>query len=227
MSGPLRLVVFDVDGTLVDSQADIVTAMTQAFQHAGRPVPARDAILRTVGLSLPHAIAMLAPDATEPDQSGLVSGYKRLYRERRLGAGSKESSPLYPGIEAMLRSLHKIDPLLLGVATGKSRRGLDALLDAHGIGHCFMTTQCADDHPSKPHPSMLLAALSETGVDPEHAVIVGDTSYDMATGKAASVAAIGVTWGYHDRRSLADANLIVESVDALLDALTTWMETRI
>lgn len=225
MIEPLRLVVFDVDGTLVDSQADIISSMTVAFGLAGRAVPPRDAILRTVGLSLPQAMRSLVPDASEAEKSDLVSAYKTAYRDRRLGAGSKASSPLYPGIKALLRSLHTVDPLLLGVATGKSRRGLDALLDAYDIASCFVTTQCADDHPSKPHPSMLMSAMSETGVDPANAIVVGDTSYDVAMGKAASISTIAVSWGYHAREALLDADQTVDSVDALYNALTTWMET--
>jgi phosphoglycolate phosphatase len=227
MTEPLRLVVFDVDGTLVDSQADIVTGMTRTFERAGHVVPSRDAILQTVGLSLPQTMQRLAPEVSEAEQSDLVSTYKATYRDLRMRAGSKASSPLYAGIDAMLRSLHQIDPLFLGVATGKSRRGLDELLDAYDMHDFFVTTQCADDHPSKPHPSMLMTALMETGVEARHAVIVGDTSYDMAMGKAASISTIGVTWGYHKRKDLVDAGVVVERVDDLLNTLTTWMETRI
>ena len=226
MIEPLRLVVFDVDGTLVDSQADIVSSMTQAFELAGRDVPPRDTILQTVGLSLPQTMRCLAPQASAADQDALVRAYKTAYRNRRVAAGSKASSPLYPGIAALLRTLRTIDPLFLGVATGKSRRGLDALLEAHDLKECFVTTQCADDHPSKPHPSMLLAAMSETGVDAGNAVLVGDTSYDIAMGKAASISTIAVTWGYHARSALADADVIVDSVDALATALTPWTEIR-
>lgn len=224
MIAALRLVVFDVDGTLVDSQADIIAGMTHAFDMAGRVPPDREQILQTVGLSLPQIMQILAPDASEHERVALVDTYKATYRELRLGAGSKASSPLYPGIGEMLQSLQKIDPLLLGVATGKSRRGLDALLDAHDIRRCFVTTQCADDHPSKPHPSMLLSALSETGVDATDAVIVGDTSFDMAMGKAANMSTIAVTWGYHARDRLEDADEVVDSVDALMSTLTQWME---
>lgn len=227
MTEPLRLVVFDVDGTLVDSQADIVAGMTHAFKHVGRAAPSRDAILQTVGLSLPQTMRMLAPKASEAERADLVTTYKTTYRNLRINAGSKASSPLYDGIDAMLRSLRQFDPLLLGVATGKSLRGLDILLETHGIRDCFVTTQCADDHPSKPHPSMVMAALSDTGVHAENAVIVGDTSFDMAMGKAASISTIGVTWGYHTRENLADADVLVDSVDVLLNTLTTWMETRI
>ena len=192
-----RLVIFDVDGTLVDSQGAITQAMTAAFAENGLPVPARGDILAIVGLSLEHAMLKLAPDRPASQRANLVEAYKDAYHAQRQLAGAVSGSPLYPGALDALRSLARQDGVLLGVATGKSRRGLDALLDAHDLTHMFVTTQVADDHPSKPHPSMIDAALTETGCTADRTVMIGDTTFDMQMAAAAGVAAVGVSWGYH------------------------------
>ncbi|QGX97112.1 HAD family hydrolase [Roseovarius faecimaris] len=211
----LRLVVFDVDGTLVDSQGDILSAMGEAFERAGLDVPSRDVVLSIVGLSLDVAIPRLAPDADAATQARMVDWYKDAYIRLRAAGGVEASSPLYPHAREVLEALHRQPEILLGVATGKSRRGLDKLLDGHGLRPFFMTQQVSDHHPSKPHPSMLMAALSETGVDPGDAVMIGDTSFDMDMGRAAGMGAIGVSWGYHDRAALRAADRIVDDFRAL------------
>ena len=189
----LRLILFDVDGTLADSQGAIVGAMTGAFTALDLPVPARDEILSIVGLSLPQAIAQLVPDLDADLQAAVVEGYKSSYKSSRLAHGAGHS-PLYPGAADVLATLHEVPEYLLGVATGKSQRGLDALLDAHGL-NMFVTRQVADHHPSKPHPSMVMTAMAETGVAPEHTVMIGDTSFDMDMGRAAGVTTIAVDPG--------------------------------
>lgn len=218
MSAPLRLVLFDVDGTLVDSQGSIVHSMTTSFQQASVPVPSRNDILSIVGLSLPNAIARLAPEQSDVVQNRLVEGYKQAYHAHRLELGAA-SSPLYPGARAAIEALHAVPEILLGVATGKSKRGLDALIEAHELETYFVTRQVADHHPSKPHPSMVQTALDETGVLPSDAVMIGDTSFDMDMAAAAGVAGIGVTWGYHTPSALTSATHIIEAFDQLPGAL--------
>ena len=218
MSAPLRLVLFDVDGTLVDSQGSIVHSMTTSFQAISVPVPTREAILSIVGLSLPHAIARLAPEQPLSVQNDLVDGYKEAYHAHRLELGAA-SSPLYPGAREVIEALHAVPEVLLGVATGKSQRGLDALIEAHELEPYFVTRQVADHHPSKPHPSMVQTALAETGVEPGCAVMIGDTSFDMDMAAAAGVRGIGVTWGYHHRSALTAASCIIETFDQLPNAL--------
>lgn len=218
MSAPLRLVLFDVDGTLVDSQGAIVSAMTACFQALSLQVPDRTAILSIVGLSLPHAMARLAPDQPDGVQGQLVEGYKQAYHAQRLEQGAARS-PLYPGARAAIEALHGQGEVLLGVATGKSQRGLDALLEAHALERYFVTRQVADHHPSKPHPSMIETALAETGVRPQQAVMIGDTSFDMEMAAAAQVAGIGVSWGYHDRTALQAARMVIDGFEHLPDAL--------
>jgi len=216
-SRPLRLILFDVDGTLVDSQGSIVAAMTDAFQAMGLAVPARADILSIVGLSLDRAMVRLAPDA--PSHDKLVQGYKDAFMARRQQLGSGEGSPLYPGAMACLELLAEVPENLLGVATGKSQRGLDAMLEAHGLERMFVTRQVADHHPSKPHPSMVHTAMGETGVGPESTVLIGDTSFDMDMADAAGVAGIGVNWGYHKPEALHRAQVIVGTFDALPGAI--------
>ncbi len=212
----LKLVVFDVDGTLVDSQAEILGAMAAAFNEHGLMVPQREAVLRIVGLSLPIAIAELVPEADPALQAALVESYKRSYAERRRAGAT---GPLYPGMRALLDGLSTRDHLLMGVATGKSRRGLTGLIAHHHLGGLFVTQHCADDHPSKPHPSMLWAALSDAGVAPQEAVMIGDTSYDMEMGRAAGMATIGVTWGYHAPDALGAAHVLADTAPGLEQAI--------
>ncbi|MCP4821117.1 MAG: HAD-IA family hydrolase [Shimia sp.] len=215
----LKLVIFDVDGTLVDSQADILGSMRGAFDAQGIFTPSRDAILGIVGLSLDVAMLKLAPEADATTRAALVEGYKQTYMQRREAVGTKESSPLYPGAREALDRLKARDDVLLGVATGKSRRGLDKLIEGHGLEGYFLTRQVADDHPSKPHPSMILAALSEMGMERGDAVMVGDTSYDMEMAQAAGVAGLGVSWGYHPESALCAARQVIGGYVALDGAL--------
>jgi len=218
-----RLIIFDVDGTLIDSQADILAAMSAAFAVANVDMPQRDVVLGIVGLSLPQAFAALAPNAAPDLRTRMVSAYKEAYAEARITAMQDQIAPLFAGMRDLLNALSEQDAVTLAVATGKSRRGLDALLEGHGLTPFFASTQVADNHPSKPHPSMVMAALDETGHDAAQAVMIGDTSFDMEMAQAAGVRGIGVTWGYHPQGRLAAAHQIVGSSDALGQALTGWM----
>lgn len=207
-SHALRLVLFDVDGTLVDSQGDIVASMAAAFQAVGQDAPARAAVLGIVGLSLEAAMQRLWPGGDAACHAQMVQAYKDSYVALR-AAKVAASSPLYPGARAVLEQLAQQPNVLLGVATGKSRRGLDALFDSHDLRAFFVTTQVADHHPSKPHPSMVLQAMAETGVGPQDTVVVGDTSFDMDMAQAAGACAIGVSWGYHPLQALGAANHLI------------------
>ena len=202
-----RLVVFDCDGTLVDSQHSICTAMIRAFEGEKLVAPDRASILSVVGLSLPLAIARLLPDA-EADYHHLLSeSYKSAFQQLR--RENAVSEPLYPGIADLIRALDA-DGWLLGVATGKSDRGLKLCLTHHGIHAYFLTLQTADRHPSKPHPSMLLTAMADAGASPDSTVMIGDTSFDIDMAATAGVRALGVGWGYH-----APADLIAAGAHAV------------
>ena len=206
-----RLAVFDCDGTLADSQANICRAMETAYAGAGLVAPPRDAIRGIVGLSLVEAVAALAPEADAALHHRLAADYKAAFQHLR-AAGELAHEPLYDGLVAALDAL-AADGWLLGVATGKSDRGLALLLAHHGLTDRFVTLQTADRHPSKPHPSMLEQAMAEAGAAPHMTVMIGDTSYDMAMARAAGARAIGVTWGYHDEAVLraAGAQAIVHA----------------
>ena len=212
----LRLVIFDVDGTLVDSQGDIVGAMHAAFGALEMAPPARADILSIVGLSLEVAMARLAPGLPGETHQALVAHYKDAYVGARQAG---HSGPLYPGVAEVLDRLARQEDWLLGIATGKSRRGLTALLEAQGLTGRFVTQQVSDFHPSKPHPAMLEAALAETGVDKADAVMVGDTSFDMDMARAAGIFAIGMSYGYHPVSALTSADIILNEMAALPEGL--------
>ena len=212
-----RLIVFDCDGTLVDSQQLIVEAARQTLlAHALEPVAA-EAVRAVIGLSLELALARLVPDVDERTLLRLVATYRATWRLLR-AQGVLE--PLFPRAREVLGRLDRAGHLL-GVATGKSRAGLLEVLDHHRLTARFVSFQTADRHPSKPHPSMLEEAMRETGSSPAETLMVGDTAFDMAMARAAGARAIGVAWGYHPPEMLevAGAELIIENFDQLLDCV--------
>jgi len=210
----VRLAVFDCDGTLVDGQAAVCEAMESAFAEAGLDAPSRAQVRRIVGLSLPQAVRRLAPGASIAQHSAAVDGYKHAFRESRLQGRLQE--PVFDGILDLLERLHG-GGWTLGVATGKSDRGLKACLNGHGVIDRFATLQTADRHPSKPHPAMLEAALIEAGADPAQSVMIGDTTFDIDMARAADIRAVGVAWGYHEPSELlaAGAEAVAYSVAEL------------
>lgn len=191
----LKLVLFDCDGTLVNSGHGIIDCMQHAFVAAGHAAPAPSEVLHVVGLSLPQAIYGIRADLAAKDAEIIEESYKARFKQQRL-AGELDQ-PLYAGAVATIKQLNDAG-YLLGVATGKSRRGLDAVLAAHGLASQFVTLQTADRvRAGKPAPDMVLQACDETGVDPSAVIVVGDTTYDLEMAHNAGAAAIGVTWGYH------------------------------
>jgi phosphoglycolate phosphatase len=211
----MRLIVFDCDGTLADSQAVIVTAMDHAFAAAGLDPPGRARTLSIVGLSLPEAMRALIPEATPDMHVRLAQAYRDATHRLRLISAAE---PLYPGADRAVRMLAAQTDTRLGIATGKSRRGLDRLIAHHGWGDLFVTLQTADDNPSKPDPTMLRRAMAEAGVAAADCIMIGDTSYDIEMAVAAGVEAIGVAWGFHPVGDLeaAGARHIVPDFAALL-----------
>ena len=198
----MRLVIFDVDGTLVDSQHMIVAAMERAFASIGAEPPARQETLSIVGLSLREAMQALT-DADAATVDALAESYKAAFFDLRSDPAHHE--PLYPGAEQALDRLSARDDVVLGIATGKSRRGVDKVLERLDLAGRFETIQTADTHPSKPHPAMLFEALADSGIEADRAVMIGDTVFDMQMASAAGIAAIGVAWGYHDADHLQPA----------------------
>lgn len=215
----IRLAVFDCDGTLVDGQAAVCDAMDAAFAAHGLPLPDRHLVRRSVGLSLPQAVRSLLPDADEDLRQSIDLAYRNAFRAAREAGQLVE--PLYAGVRELLETLRS-DGWLLGVATGKSDRGLEHCLATHGLSQHFITLQTADRHPSKPHPAMLEAALFEAGTQPQSAVMIGDTAYDMLLAANAGVRALGVDWGYHtpDELTEAGAEAVARDPAHLLELLS-------
>lgn len=210
-----NLIVFDCDGTLTDSQHLIVQAMRLTFQGAGLAVPGRADILRTIGLSVPDTLQVLARDQYPETRNELARSFREWCMALRRQPNAEE--PLFEGAASLLFSLAAWDNVLLGIATGKSRRGVERFIEQNGLRGVFATVQTADDAPSKPHPAMLLQAMEETGAPPGSTVMVGDTSYDMIMAACANVAGIGVSWGYHSPADLerSGAKVVASSFHAL------------
>lgn len=223
MTAEVKFVVFDCDGTLVDSQHMIVRAVEIAFSGEGLAPPGPEAIRHIVGLSLDEAIGLLVPDSPDETVLRLVAGYRSAFATLRTHDDFDE--PLFDGILELLDAL-RAEGVLLGVATGKSDRGIGKTLDMHGLRDHFASVQGSDRHPSKPHPAMLECALNEVGAEPENSIFIGDTSYDMMMARSAGLLAIGVAWGYHDIEQLrqSGAQEIVQEVPALLPVIKKGLQ---
>ena len=219
----LRLVIFDVDGTLIDSQTEIMAAMAAAFASEAIAMPEHNAVLSIVGLSLDEAFARLCPDSDVILRARLVEAYKASFAGLR--TQGKEMGPMFPGTRDVLQTLQASDDVLLAVATGKSRRGLDKVLERHDLQGVFHSEQVADHHPSKPNPSMILTAMNELGVDARQTVMIGDTTFDMDMGRAAGVHTIGVSWGYHPAEALRP-DVLIDDFAALPAAIDQVMDKR-
>lgn len=218
----LKLAVFDVDGTLVDSRRTIGEAMDAAFRARGLAAPGYGRTRHVVGLSLEDACRRLAPEGLEgAELSALIDAYKDAFILGR--AAPNHHEPLYDGAQTTLARLAEAG-WLLSVATGKARRGVQALFERHPIGGFFTSVHCADDGPGKPHPHMVEAAMNAHGVSAAETVVVGDTSHDMLMAKNAGAAAFGVTWGFHERHEIeaAGADCVHDDFAALNAALDAF-----
>lgn len=217
-----RLVMFDCDGTLVDSQHAIVAGVAAACEALGLKMPSAEAIKRGVGLPLGVGIGRLFPGHGPELQDRITQFYKENFF--RLRQRPEHAEPLFPGIIETLDALRDAG-CLLGVATGKSRRGLIATLERHGLAQRFDVLQTADDAPGKPNPGMLLNAMSALAVAPSDTVMIGDTTFDIDMARAARVTAIGVAWGYHEIDELvaAGAASIVPDGAALAPVVLRWV----
>lgn len=221
----MQLAIFDCDGTIADSQHMIVAAMAEAFRVTGLPAPPREAVVRVIGLSLEHAVRELVPEALHARAAAIAEDYKSSFHALRDAGLPPE--PLFPGLKAAILQL-KQQGVRLGIATGKSRRGVRLLLEREGLADAFDTIQTADTHPSKPHPSMIDAAMAETGANAGDTVMIGDTTFDMAMAVNAGVHGVGVAWGYHPVAALreAGAGVIVADAAAMLETLARYAATR-
>lgn len=211
----LKLAIFDVDGTLIDSLAHIKASMVTAFSACDLPEPSEAQVRGIIGLSLFEAVDQIHPGLGEAKVDAVVEAYKKSFMDSRETQPRDETAPMFSGALELLNQLHARDDVLLAVATGKSRRGLVKMFEAYGLDGMFATTQVADDHPSKPHPSMVEQCLCDTGVEPHEAVMIGDTTFDLEMGRSGGVKTLGVDWGYHDTdflRPFAD-EIVMEMTD--------------
>lgn len=211
----LRLVVFDCDGTLVDSQSAIGQSMETAFKKVGLPYPGNERVKKMVGLSLHHACDLLLAEDQKHFAPALEEGYRETFADLRLN--DRVDEPLYPEVLETLEAL-KGHGFLMGIATGKGHRGLLKTLGSHNILEFFDTLQTADHHPGKPNPSMLFKAMADVGAGAMNTLFVGDTTFDMEMGQNAGVRTLGVKWGYHEAGDLiaAGAQTILEGMDEVV-----------
>lgn len=219
----MHLILFDCDGTLADSFGLIGETMRRCFVAAGLPEPHPVATHGVIGLSLETAIHRLAPTVSVDALPGLVELYKSEFH--RIRAEGTFPEALFAGIEAMLRALAAREDVLLGMVTGKSRRGVRMVLETHDLESIFQVVRTADDCPSKPHPAMVAECCEALGVDPGETIVVGDAVYDMQMARAAGAEALGVAWGAQSREGLiaAGAHQVAESVSALTGMLDAWL----
>lgn len=218
MNADIKLVIFDWDGTLMDSQARIVACLRAAGEDLGL-APHDDASLSNIiGLGLYEAIEGLYPGSS----AALHKAYADRYRYHFL-ADDAIPTPLFPGVEAMLDMLEG-QGLLLAVATGKGRRGLDHVLAHTGLSSRFVCTRCADETRSKPHPLMLEEIMGFTGVSPGDAIMVGDTEYDMLMARHAGTGALAVSYGVHARERLLACEPLA-CVDSI-DEMRAWLNPQ-
>jgi len=202
MAGDLKFVVFDCDGTLVDSAHIIVATMEAAWEREGLKPPDASDVRHQVGLPLVEAIANLHPEGEPHLHHRLADHYRDAFHEDRMK--SLHSEQMYPGCRDVLQELADAG-MILGVATGKGPQGLLNSLESNGIREFFTILKTANDGPGKPNPDILIDAMNEVGVGPENTVMVGDTIFDITMAVRAKAYGIGVDWGYHSREALTQA----------------------
>jgi phosphoglycolate phosphatase len=212
-----QLLVFDWDGTLMDSEAKIVTCLQAAAADMRVAIPDEAEARQVIGLGLHEAVRMLFPGSDEETRRGLAEAYRDHFLVR-----NKARSRLFPDVVETLTSLS--DDYLLAVATGKSRRGLEKELDESGLRPFFQATRCADEAFSKPHPQMLEDILDKLGMKPSETLMIGDTEYDMRMATSAGSHGLGVSYGVHDPQRLIDSGALA-TLDALSE-MPAWLAGR-
>lgn len=204
------LLVFDWDGTLIDSAAAIVESVQGAARDLGLRVPDDEAARYIIGLGLADALGRLFPEADAALFPQIADRYRVHFFNR------DADIPLFTGASELVRDVRERG-FLLAVATGKSRRGLERALGQTGLGDLFHGTRCADEGFAKPHPDMLLYLMELLGVEAERTLMIGDTTHDLEMASSARVAGVAVTYGAHSREALLNHGplALVHSVSEL------------
>ena len=209
-----RLIVFDWDGTLADSTAPIAAAIRAACAAVGRPMPSERDARYVIGLGLADALAHVAPGLTPDETRELAAHYRRHFLDR------EPTIPLFEGVSQLLADL-EVGGFLLGVATGKTRAGLDRAIAKNGLAGRFHATRCADEGFPKPHPDMLLALMDRLGAEPRDTLMIGDTTHDLDLARNAGAHALAVAYGAHAPEGLA-AREPLATVHSVAE-LRTWL----
>jgi len=212
---PLKLIVFDWDGTLMDSEARIVACLSAALNDIDLPDQPDEQLKNVIGLGLKEALQQLHPQGNDKEHQQLTDRYRYHFLE-----SSKIPSPMFDGAQALLENLNQ-QGYFLAVATGKGRLGLDKVLDESGMGRFFHYTRCADETRSKPHPQMLEEIIAFCGVESDEAIMIGDTEYDLQMANHAGTHALAVSYGVHDKQRLLACNPL-GCVDDM-NELTYWL----
>ena len=210
------LIVFDWDGTLIDSTGTIAECIQRAAAEMGLPVPDDGRARHVIGLGLRDSLLHAVPDLPESRYQDFVALYRKYFLAR------EDTMKLFPGIEDLLSFLG--GKHLLAVATGKSRRGLDRALDAGGLRRYFAASRCADETHPKPHPAMLNELMEELGKQPAEVLMIGDTSHDLEMANAAGVASLGVTYGAHKEEGLRACSPL--NCFSSVEQLTAWLKSN-
>ncbi len=218
MSESTQLIVFDWDGTLMDSQARIVNSMRAAIEELALAPRSQQQMSEVIGLGLAEALAILYPQGSPAEHTALTERYRYHFVE-----ANSTPTALFTGVEAMLAELNE-QGHFLAVATGKGRHGLDRVLEETDTGGFFHMTRCADESFSKPHPQMLLEIMDHLGVDTRDTLMVGDTEYDLQMANNASVPSLAVSYGVHDLERLLNCSPL-DYVDNI-PALHHWLQTK-
>lgn len=219
MSNSTQLIVFDWDGTLMDSEARIVACLRAAIEETGLPHRPNEALRNIIGLGLREALVTLYPEGSDQQHNDLVKHYRHHFL-----VSNETPSPLFEGADQLIRELHA-QGHFLAVATGKGRQGLDKVLEETALGEYFHYTRCADESHSKPHPQMLLDIMDWLGTEAEETLMVGDTEFDLQMARNAGTRALGVSYGVHDK-----ARLLACEPLACLDSLAevaAWLKANV
>jgi phosphoglycolate phosphatase len=218
----MRLVIFDLDGTLINSEALIIETVRASFGAVGQAIPSDDAIRSISGITAREAMGILAPGIAEDRIDVILNSYRSHYQQR---AGLARE-PMFEGAMGALDRLHAQPETILAVATGKGHAGAITLLERHGVIDRFHSIQTPAHNRGKPDPQMIETAMEKAGIGREATVMIGDTSHDMKMARAAGVKALGVAWGYHKAVELdaAGAHMIIDRMDQLIDAIDMLLE---